>query len=115
MGVRLQKICIYQLAGISSFIFTTPLSSAGSLIFWKDAVIVPKAKTLKSHSDFWLFVSLIIKTFERIIKAEILNVTQSALDPLQFEQVGVLMMLLRPDFTWFCSILMGQENFLTCF
>ena len=55
---------------------------------WKHATIIPVAKTKhpKELNDFRpvALTSLVMKTFEKIVKQDILRQTEGLLDPLQF-------------------------------
>ena len=55
---------------------------------WKHATIIPVAKTKspKVLNDFRpvALTSLVMKTFEKIVKQDILRQTEGLLDPLQF-------------------------------
>lgn len=55
---------------------------------WKDSIIVPvpKSKYTKTLNDFrpMALTSLVMKSFERIVKDELMNTAQANSDPLQF-------------------------------
>ena len=82
------KSCAEELAGIFTLIFRKSLQLCSVPRLWKDSIIVPvpKIRAPKTLNDFRpvALTSLVMKSFERIIKAEILSATQSRLDPLQF-------------------------------
>ncbi|KAK0134020.1 hypothetical protein N1851_030427 [Merluccius polli] len=86
IGGRLLKNCAEPLSDIFSFIFTTSLQLQRVPCLWEDSVIVPvpKIKTPKSLNDYRpvALTPLVMKTFEKIIKEEILGVSQTKLDPL---------------------------------
>ncbi len=85
---RLLKNCAAPLSDIFSFIYCKSLQLARVPSIWKNSVIVPVPKTKhpKSLNDFRpiALTSLAMKAFEKIIKAELLGVTQEILDPFQF-------------------------------
>lgn len=88
IGGRLIKSCAEPLSDIFAFIFNKSLQLHQVPHLWKESAIVPvpKTKVPKSLDDFRpvALTSLIMKAFEKIIKQEILAITQSQLDPLQF-------------------------------
>lgn len=88
IGGRLLKNCAEQLSGIYSFIFNESLKLSKVPRLWKDAIVVPIAKKRNSSSlgDYRpvALTSLIMKSFEKIVRKEILTLTQPALDPMQF-------------------------------
>ena len=55
---------------------------------WKDAVVapVPKSRGPKTLNDFRpvALTSILMKTLEKLVRAEILRKTEHALDPMQF-------------------------------
>ena len=85
---RLLKSCAEQLCGIFRFIFQMSLNLQKVPRIWKEATIVPVAKnnTPKTLNDFRpvALTSVVMKSFERIVKCLILNQVHDKLDPLQF-------------------------------
>ena len=88
IGGRVLRNCAEQLAGIFSFIFSWSLQTHSVPRLWKDSIIVPvpKNKCTKTLNDFRpvALTSLVMKSFERIVKDELMNTVQANLDPLQF-------------------------------
>jgi len=88
IGGRLIKSCAEPLSDILAFIFNKSLQLHRVPHLWKESVIVPvpKINVPKSLNDFRpvALTSLIMKSFEKIIKQEIIAMTKSQLDPLQF-------------------------------
>ncbi len=76
------------LAPIFNYIFNLSLSQQKVPDLWKQSTIVPAAKSKhpKSLNDFRpiALTSLVMKSFEKLIKAELLKTTEHLLDPLQF-------------------------------
>ncbi|XDV11492.1 hypothetical protein PO909_000423 [Leuciscus waleckii] len=88
IGGRLLRNCAEQLSEIYSFIFNESLQLSKVPRLWKDAIVMPIAKknystSLKDYRPVAL-TSLVMKSFEKIVRKEILASTQSALDPMQF-------------------------------
>jgi len=88
IGGRLIKSCAEPLSDILAFIFNKSLQLHRVPHLWKESVIVPvpKINVPKSLNDFRpvALTSLIMKSLEKIIKQEIIAMTKSQLDPLQF-------------------------------
>ncbi len=55
---------------------------------WKDTVVVPipKSNGPKTLNDFRpvALTSILMKNFEKLVRSEILKITEHALDPMQF-------------------------------
>ncbi|KAI5086940.1 gastrula zinc finger protein XlCGF28.1-like, partial [Silurus meridionalis] len=80
--------CAEQLADIFCFIFKMSLSLHKVPCLWKESIIVPVPKnnaptSLNEYRPVAL-TSLIMKTFERIVKDTLLSMVQANLDPFQF-------------------------------
>ncbi|XDV19566.1 hypothetical protein PO909_025015 [Leuciscus waleckii] len=88
IGGRVLKNCAVQLADIFCFIFQLSLQLYKVPCIWKDSIIVPvpKIQTPKTLNDFRpvALTSLVMKTFERLVKDALLDTVQDKLDPLQF-------------------------------
>lgn len=88
IGGRVLRNCAEQLADIFSFIFSWSLQVHRVPRLWKDSIIipVPKSKCTKALNDFRpvALTSLLMKSFERIVKDDLMNTVQANLDPLQF-------------------------------
>uniref|UniRef100_A0A1A8LS20 Reverse transcriptase domain-containing protein n=3 Tax=Nothobranchius TaxID=28779 RepID=A0A1A8LS20_9TELE len=80
--------CANQLSGVFSRLFQTCVDVGQIPSLWKTSTIIPipKSSTSKELSDFRpvALTSLVMKTFEKILKSEILSLTEGRLDPLQF-------------------------------
>ena len=87
-GGRVLRNCAEQLADIFSFIFSWSLRAHIVPRLWKDSIIVPvpKNKCTKTLNNFRPVAldSLVMKSFERIVKDELMNTFQANLDPLPF-------------------------------
>ena len=85
---RLLKSCAVQLSHVFNSIFNLSLKEQHVPEIWKDAVIVPvpKSSCPKTLSDFRpvALTSILMKTFEKMVRAELLRKTECVLDPLQF-------------------------------
>lgn len=85
---RLLSNCAVQLGPIFNYIFNLSLSQQKVPNLWKQSTIVPvgKFKHPKSLNDFRpiALTSLVMKSLEKLIKAELLKTTEHRLDPLQF-------------------------------
>ncbi len=75
IGGRVLKNCADQLADIFTFIFSMSLQLHKVPSLWKDFVPVPKSASP---------TSLVMKSFEKIVKETLLTCVQDKLDPLQF-------------------------------
>ena len=88
IGGRLLKTCAEQLGPIFYTIFNLSLNQQCVPSLWKQSTVVPVAKVSKPKSlnDFRpvSLTSLVMKQFERLIKAELVCKTESLLDPYQF-------------------------------
>ena len=86
-GRRL-KTCAVQLSHVLNYIFNMSLKAQHVPEIWKDAVIVPvpKSSCPKTLSDFRpvALTSILMKTFEKMVRTELLRKTECVLDPLQF-------------------------------
>lgn len=80
--------CAEQLGPIFNHIFNWSLSQQKVPHLWKQSTIVPFAKSEHptSINDFRpiALTSLVMKSFEKLIKAELLKATEHLIDPLQF-------------------------------
>lgn len=80
--------CAVQLGSIFYYIFNLSLSQQKVPNLWKRSIIVPAAKSKhpRSLNDFRpiALTSLVMKSFEKLIKAELLKCTEHLIDPLQF-------------------------------
>lgn len=80
--------CAEQLGPIFNYIFNVSLSQQKVPNLWKQSTIVPVAKSKhpKSLNDFRpiALTSLLMKSFEKMIKSELLKTTEHWIDPLQF-------------------------------
>ena len=85
---RLLKSCAVQLSHVFNYIFNMSLKEQHVPEIWKDAVIVPvpKSSCPKTLSDFRpvALTSILMKTFEKMVRTELLRKTECVLDPLQF-------------------------------
>ncbi len=88
IGGRLLKTCAEQLGPIFNFIFNMSLHQQRVPSTWKQSVVVPIAKTNNptTLNDFRpvALTSMVMKQFEKLVKAEIITKTEHLLDPLQF-------------------------------
>ena len=86
IGGWVLRNCAEQLADILSFIFSWSLQVHRVPRLWKDSIIVPvpKNKCTKALNDFrpMALTSLVMKSFERIVKDDLMNTVQANLDPL---------------------------------
>lgn len=85
---KLLRICADQLFGVFSDIFNCSLIEQRIPLTWKESVIVPvaKVKATKEPNDFRpvALTSLIMKSFERLVKTFLTTAVQEKLDPMQF-------------------------------
>ena len=85
---RLLKFCSKELCTIFHYIFNKSLQIQHVPKCWKDAVVVPAPKTRcpKVQNDFRpiALTSLVMKTFEKLVRNEIVKKTQSDIDQFQF-------------------------------
>ena len=72
---RLLKSCAVQLSHVFNSIFNLSLKEQHVPEIWKDAVIVSYLVALTSN---------LMKTFEKMVRTELLRKTECMLDPLQF-------------------------------
>lgn len=88
IGGRVLKNCADQLADIFTFIFSISLQLHKVPSLWKDSIIVPvpKSASPKSLNGFRpvALTSLVMKSFEKIVKETLLTCVQDNLDPFQF-------------------------------
>lgn len=88
IGGRIIKNCAVQLADIFCFIFNKSLCLHKVPRIWKESIIVPvpKNNVPKSLNEFRpiALTSLIMKSFERIVKDALMTMVQANLDPFQF-------------------------------
>lgn len=86
IGGWVLRNCAKQLVDIFSFIFSWSLQLHMVPWFWKDSVIipVPNSKSPKILNDFrpMSLTSLVMKTFERTGKDNLIDTVQANLDPL---------------------------------
>ena len=82
------KTCANQLCNIFQYIFTLSLTLQKIPKLWKHSIVVPipKCNNPKVLNDFRpvALTSLVMKSFERLIKSEILLQVEEQLDHLQF-------------------------------
>ncbi len=80
--------CAEQLGPLFTHVFDWSLSLQRVLAKWKQATTVPAAKTTcpKTLNDFRpiALTSLVMKSFEKLIKEEVVIRTEHLFDPLQF-------------------------------
>ncbi|KAG7499465.1 hypothetical protein JOB18_039315 [Solea senegalensis] len=85
---RLLKCCAPFLSEIFTYIFQWSLSLNKVPTLWKESTIVPVAKvpSPKTLNDYHpvALTSVVMKSFERIVKKSLLAMTQTVIDPLQF-------------------------------
>lgn len=85
---RTLRHCADQLGGVFSRLFQMSVDCGHIPVLWKTSTIVPvpkfnKAKELNDYRPIAL-TSLVMKSFEKILKNEIVSRTSGKLDPLQF-------------------------------
>lgn len=82
------KSCAKQLCSIFHHIFNESLQTQHVPKCWRDAVLVPvpKINGPKILNDFRsvALTSIVMKTFEKLARSEIIRKTETDLDPLQF-------------------------------
>ncbi len=87
------KNCAEQLAYIFSFIFKLSLQCQRVPCVWKNSTVepVPKMNNPESQDEHRSvsLTSLVMKTFEKIVRDNLLDKVQANLDPLQFVHRGV--------------------------
>ncbi len=85
---RLLSSCAEQLAPIFYYIFQLSLNQQRVPRCWKQSTVIPVAKINhpKVFNDFRpvALTSLVMKSFEKLIKRDLLSKTEHLLDPLQF-------------------------------
>ncbi len=85
---HLLKTCADQLGPIFNYIFNLSLTQQRVPSLWKQSTVVPVAKinNPKTLNDFRpvALTALVMKQFEKLIKAELVAKTENLLDPLQF-------------------------------
>ncbi len=88
IGSRVLSCCAEQLGPIFTYIFNQSMCQQKVPDLWKQSTIVPVAKnshpkTLNDYRPIAL-TSLVMKSFEKLIKRELTSRTNCLLDPLQF-------------------------------
>ncbi len=85
---KLLKVCADQLCDIYSDLFNLSLSQHKVPMPWKESIVVPvaKIKSPKELNDLRpvALTSIVMKTFERLVKQILIEKVQSQLDPMQF-------------------------------
>ena len=85
---RTLKCCSQQLSGVFRHLFQTSVDTGIVPSAWKHSTVIPipKKSNPKQPNDFRpvALTSLVMKTFERIVRSFILSVVEPCLDPLQF-------------------------------
>ena len=88
IGGRLLSCCAEQLGPIFCHIFMLSLVQQRVPKTWKQSIVVPIAKTThpKAPNDYRpvALTSLVMRSFEKLIKHELLVRTEHLLDPVQF-------------------------------
>ncbi len=94
--VRVLRSCADQLAGLFTSIFNESLAASMVPTSFKQSVIIPVPKNSKPSclNDYRpvALTSTVMKVFERLLKKHICSSIPVTLDPLQFGQIGLLMM-----------------------
>lgn len=82
------KHCAFQLAPVFTEIFRVSFNCGIVPVLWKTSTIIPVAKVPKPSelNDYRpiALTSLVMKSFEHLVKKYIVSVTQHLIDPLQF-------------------------------
>jgi len=85
---KLLKVCADQLCKVFSDLFNSSLTQGKVPLLWKESTIVPVAKSAspKELNDYRpvALTSLVMKSFERLIRDFLMNKVQELLDPMQF-------------------------------
>ncbi len=93
---RVLRSCANQLAGLFTSIFKESLATSVVPTSFKKSVIIPVPKNSKPSclNDYRpvALTSTVMKVFERLLKKHICSSIPATLDPLQFAQIGLLMM-----------------------
>ncbi len=92
---RVLRSCADQLAGLFTSIFESLATSVVPTSFKKSVIIpVPKNSKPSCLNDYRpvALTSTVMKVFERLLKKHICSSIPATLDPLQFAQIGLLMM-----------------------
>ncbi len=93
---RVLRSCADQLAGLFTSIFNESLATSVVPTSFKKSVIIPVPKNSKPSclNDYRpvALTSTVMKVFERLLKKHICSSIPVTLDPLQFDQIGLLMM-----------------------
>ncbi len=92
---RVLRSCADQLAGLFTSIFESFATSVVPTSFKKSVIIpVPKNSKPSCLNDYRpvALTSTVMKVFERLLKKHICSSIPATLDPLQFAQIGLLMM-----------------------
>ncbi len=93
---RVLRSCADQLAGLFTSIFNESLATSVVPTSFKKSVIIPVPKNSKPSclNDYRpvALKSTVMKVFERLLKKHICSSIPATLDPLQFAQIGLLMM-----------------------
>ncbi len=93
---RVLRSCADQLAGLFTSIFNESLATSVVPTCFKKSIIVPVPKNSKPSclNDYRpvALTSTVMKVFERLLKKNICSSIPATLDPLQFGQIGLLMM-----------------------
>ncbi len=93
---RVLRSCANQLSGLFTSIFNESLATSVVPTSFKKSVIIPVPKNSKPSclNDYRpvALTSTVMKVFERLLKKHICSSIPATLDPLQFAQIGLLMM-----------------------
>ncbi len=85
---RLIKCCAPFLSEVFTYIFQWSLSLNKVPTLWKESIIVPVAKvpSPKNLNDYGpvALTSVVMKSFEHLVKKNLFFMTQTVMDPLQF-------------------------------
>lgn len=85
---RTLRFCADQLSGVFTCLFNMCAKEGHIPHIWKSSTIIPLAKLSKPKElkDFRpvALTSLVMKIFEKILKAEVMSLVTGKLDPLQF-------------------------------
>lgn len=88
IGGKVLRYCSAQLSGVFCYLFQHSLDTQVVPRIWKKLHVapLPKVPHPSSPKDYRpiSLTSLVVKSFERIVKTHIINACQQALDPLQF-------------------------------
>ncbi len=93
---RVLRSCADQLAGLFTSIFNESLATSVVPTSFKKSVIIPVPKNSKPSclNDYHpvALTSTVMKVFERLLNKHICSSIPATLDPLQFAQIGLMMM-----------------------